>query len=69
MGVRISASGKPLIPILGITSTLYAYEDGMASKFRKVGTKSSHARRLPQKKHNTTDKLLTKVHPRKQVQK
>ena len=42
----------PSTPILGITSTLYAYEDGMASKFRNVGTKSSDAGRLP-KTHNT----------------
>ena len=39
----------PLNKILGITSTLYAYEDGMARKSRNVGTKSSEAGRLPQK--------------------
>ena len=43
----------PSTPILGITSTLNAYEDGTASKFRNVGTKSSDARRLP-KRHNST---------------
>ena len=42
----------PSTQILGITSTLYAYEDGTASKFRNVGTKSSDAGRLP-KRHNT----------------
>ena len=42
----------PSTPILGITSTLNAYEDGTASKFRNVGTKSSDAGRLP-KRHNT----------------
>ena len=42
----------PSTPILGITSTLYAYEDGTDRKFRNVGTKSSDAWRLP-KKHNT----------------
>ena len=42
----------PSTKILGITSTLYAYENGMASKFRNVGTKSSDAGRLP-KRHNT----------------
>ena len=40
----------PLAPILGITSTLNAYED--ASKLRNVGAKSSDAGRLP-KRHNT----------------
>ena len=30
---------------------LYTYDDGMASKFQNVGTKSSDTRRLP-KKHN-----------------
>ena len=39
-------------PILDITSTLNAYEDGTDSTFRNVGTKSSDAGRLP-KKHNT----------------
>ena len=43
----------PSTPILGITSTLYAYEDGTANKFRNVGTKSSDAGRLP-KRHNKT---------------
>ena len=38
--------------MLGITSTLNAYEDGTSSKFRNVGTKSSDAGRLP-KRHNT----------------
>ena len=42
----------PSTPILGITSTLNAYEDGTASKFRNVGTKSSDAGRLL-KRHNT----------------
>ena len=42
----------PSTQILGITSTLYAYEDGTDRKFRNVGTNSSDARRLP-KKHNT----------------
>ena len=37
---------------LGITSTVYAYEDGTDRKFRNVGTESSDAGRLP-KKHNT----------------
>ena len=35
-----------------LASMLYAYEDGTASKFQNVGTKSSDAGRLP-KKHNT----------------
>jgi hypothetical protein len=39
-------------PILGIASTLYAYEDGTDSKFRNVGIKSSDAGRLP-KRHKT----------------
>ena len=43
---------SPTTQILVITSTLYAYEDGMDIKFRNVGTKSSHAGRLP-KRHNT----------------
>ena len=43
---------SPSTPILGINPTLYTYEDGTASKFRNVGTKSSDARRLP-KRHNT----------------
>ena len=38
--------------MLGIISTLYAYEDRTDSKFRNVGTKSSDVGRLP-KKHNT----------------
>ena len=42
----------PSFPILSITSTLNAYEDGAASKFRNVGTKSSDAWRLP-KRHST----------------
>ena len=42
----------PTTQILGITSTLYAYEDGTDRKFRNVGTKSSDAGRLP-KKHST----------------
>ena len=42
----------PSTPILGITSTFYAYENGTASKFRNVGTKSSDAERLP-KRRNT----------------
>ena len=42
----------PSTPILGITSTLNAYEDGTASKFRNVGTKTSDAGRFP-KRHNT----------------
>ena len=32
----------PSTQILVVTSTLYAYEDGTASRFRKVGTKSSY---------------------------
>ena len=39
--------------MLGITSTLYAYEDAVDRKFVNVGTKSSDAGRLP-KKHNRT---------------
>ena len=42
----------PSTPILRITSTLYAYEDGTDSKYRNVGTKSSGAGRLLQR-HNT----------------
>ena len=42
----------PSTPVLGITSTLYAYEDGTDRKFRNVGTGSSDAGRLP-KNHNT----------------
>jgi hypothetical protein len=42
----------PSTSILGITSTLNAYEDGTSSKFRNVGTKSSDADRLP-KRQNT----------------
>ena len=42
----------PSTQILGITSTLYAYEDGTDRKFRNVGTKRSDAGRLPNK-HNT----------------
>ena len=41
----------PSTPIMGITSTLNAYEDGTDRKFRNVGTKSSDAGRLP-KRHN-----------------
>jgi len=37
----------PSTPILCITSRLYAYENGTASKFRNVCTKSSEAGRLP----------------------
>ena len=36
----------PSTQILGITSTLYAYEDGTDRKFRNVGTKSSDPGRL-----------------------
>ena len=42
----------PSSPILGITSMLNACEDGMASKYQNVGTKSSDTGRLP-KRHNT----------------
>ena len=42
----------PSTPILVITSTLYAYEDGKDRKFRNVGTKGSDAGRL-HKRHNT----------------
>ena len=42
----------PSTQILGITSTIYDYEDGTDIKFRNVGTRSSDAGRLP-KRHNT----------------
>ena len=42
----------PSTQTLGITSTLYVYEDGTDRTFRNVGTKSSDAGRLPNK-HNT----------------
>ena len=42
----------PSTPVLCITSTLYAYEDGTDSKFRNVDTISSDAGRLPIR-HNT----------------
>ena len=53
----------PSTQILGITPTLYVYEDGMASKFRNVGTESSDAGRLP-KKHNkaTVTLFFDKTH-------
>ena len=47
----------PSTPILGITSTLHAYEDGTDSKFRNVGTTSSDAGRLP-KRHNTANSIV-----------
>ena len=50
----------PSTPILGITSTIYAYEDGTANKFRNVGTKSSDARRLP-RRHNTGREFFSKI--------
>ena len=46
-----SRSGCKYTPILGIKSTLNAYEDGTASKFRNVGTKNSDAGRLPERHH------------------
>ena len=42
---------NPSTPVLGITSTLYAYEGGTNSKLQNISTKSSDARRLP-KRHN-----------------
>jgi hypothetical protein len=43
-----------------ITSTLNAYEDGTAGKFRNVGTKSSDAVRL-RKRHNTAGRHVANV--------
>ena len=51
----------PSTQILGIISTLYAYEDGTDTEFRNVGTKSSDAGRLPKKntiRHSTHGESL-----------
>ena len=48
----------PSTPILFITSTLYAYEDGTDSKFRNVATKSSDAGRLSKRQYGTVYHLL-----------
>ena len=50
-------SGFAILKVNNKISTLYAYEDGTASKFRNVDTKSSDAGRLL-KKHNTAIKFI-----------
>ena len=51
--VRTTRHVQPLQRLdVSSTSTVNAYEDGTACKFRNVGTKISDAGRLP-KRHNT----------------
>jgi hypothetical protein len=49
IGPHHQNNNNPSTPILGISSTLYAYDDGTASKFRNVRTKSPDAGRLPKR--------------------
>ena len=59
--VRGRGDLHPSTQILGITSVLYAYEDGTDRKFRNVGTKTLDAGRLPKKENTAVRNLITIV--------